>query len=149
MISVDRYQTCAGLPPYIMAFPRTSLKPSYERGGYLAFLGRLAPEKGPDLAVRIAQRANMPLRIAAKLPRRHSRYFKERLQPLIDASRTELVGEVDELQKRRFFAECDGFAFSHRLARAVRPGDDRSHGLRDTGHCLPAWIGAGKSLRTA
>ena len=45
--------------------PKDSLKPSYERGSYLAFLGRLAPEKGPDVAIRIAQRSDMPLRIAS------------------------------------------------------------------------------------
>jgi len=91
--------------------PKDSLKPSYERGGYLAFLGRLAPEKGPDLAIRIAQRANMPLRIAAKLPRRHSRYFKERLQPPIDASRTELVGEVDDSRKEGFLQNATALLF--------------------------------------
>ena len=47
------------------------------------------------------------------------------------------------IQQGRFFAGCDGFAFSHRLARAFRPGDDRSHGLRHARHCLSAWIGAG------
>jgi glycosyltransferase involved in cell wall biosynthesis len=91
--------------------PKDSLKPSYERGSYLAFLGRLAPEKGPDVAIGIAQRANMPLRIAAKLPSRHSRYFKERLQPLIDASRTELVGEVDDFRKEGFLQNATALIF--------------------------------------
>jgi glycosyltransferase involved in cell wall biosynthesis len=91
--------------------PKDSLKPSYERGGYLAFLGRLAPEKGPDVAIRVAQRANVPLRIAAKLPRRHSRYFKERLQPLIEGSRTELVGEVDDSRKEGFLQNATALLF--------------------------------------
>jgi glycosyltransferase involved in cell wall biosynthesis len=51
-----------GLPP-------ASLRPRYDSGGYLAFLGRLAPEKGPHVAIRLAQAANLPLRIAAKVPR--------------------------------------------------------------------------------
>jgi glycosyltransferase involved in cell wall biosynthesis len=91
--------------------PEDSFQPSYERGSYLAFLGRLAPEKGPDVAIRIAQRANMPLRIAAKLPRGHSRYFKEQLQPLIDASRTELVGEVDDSRKEGFLQNAMALLF--------------------------------------
>jgi len=91
--------------------PKDSLKPSYEQGSYLAFLGRLAPEKGPDVAIRIAQRADMPLRIAAKLPRAHSRYFKEQLQPLIDASRTELVGEVDDTRKEGFLQNAAALLF--------------------------------------
>ena len=52
------------------------LKPSYERGSYLAFLGRLSPEKGPDVAIRIAMQANMQLRIAAKLPRGQTPLFQ-------------------------------------------------------------------------
>ena len=91
--------------------PKDSLKPSYEQGTYLAFLGRLAPEKGPDVAIRIAQRAGMPLRVAAKLPRGHSRYFKEQLQPLIDASRTELVGEVDDTRKEGLLQNAAALLF--------------------------------------
>ena len=91
--------------------PREALKPSYDRGRYLAFLGRLAPEKGPDAAIRIAKRANMPLRIAAKLPRGHTRYFTEQLQPLIDASRTDLVGEVNDRNKEGFLQKAAALLF--------------------------------------
>jgi glycosyltransferase involved in cell wall biosynthesis len=111
MISVDRYQTCVGLPQYIMAFPRTlSSLPTSGAVIWLSSAGWHRRRKGPDLAIRIAQRANMPLRIAAKLPRRHSRYFKERLQPLIDAA-TELVGEVEDSRKEGFLQNATALLF--------------------------------------
>jgi glycosyltransferase involved in cell wall biosynthesis len=91
--------------------PKESPKPSYERGSYLAFLGRLSPEKGPDVAIRIARRAKMPLRIAAKLPRAHSRYFKEQLQPLIHDSGTELVGEINDRSKEGFLQGAAALLF--------------------------------------
>jgi glycosyltransferase involved in cell wall biosynthesis len=91
--------------------PKESLKPSYERGSYLAFLGRLSPEKGPDVAIRIARQANMPLRIAAKLPRVHSRYFKEQLLPLIEGSCTEFVGEVNDRNKEGFLQGAAALLF--------------------------------------
>jgi glycosyltransferase involved in cell wall biosynthesis len=69
------------------------------RGNTLAFLGRLAPEKGPEVAIRIANAADIPLRIAAKVPRGERRYFAERLEPLIDGTRIQLIGEVNDGQK--------------------------------------------------
>ena len=104
--------------------PREALKPSYERGSYLAFLGRLAPEKGPDIAIRIATQSNMQLRIAAKLPRGQTRFFKEQLQPLINGSDTELIGEVNDHEKEGFLQNAAALLFPYRLARAVRAGDD-------------------------
>jgi glycosyltransferase involved in cell wall biosynthesis len=60
-----------GLPPDLF-------QPTFEAGSYLAFLGRLTAEKGPEAAIRIARAAGMPLRIAAKVPRGEKNYFKER-----------------------------------------------------------------------
>jgi len=57
--------------------PADSLRPSLSGGSYLAFLGRLTPDKGFETAIRLARAANMPLRIAAKLPRSERGYFKE------------------------------------------------------------------------
>jgi len=82
--------------------PVQSLKPSYESGGYLAFLGRLTADKGPEAAIRIARGAEMPLRIAAKLPRGERGYFKETLEPQIDGSRVQLTGEVNDKTKEQF-----------------------------------------------
>src|SRR5215207_7856284 len=91
--------------------PAESLRPSFSPGSYLAFLGRLAPEKGPDVAIRIAQAARMPLRIAAKMPRAERRYFKQRLEPLIDGNRIQLTGEVNEQTKEKFLADAAALLF--------------------------------------
>jgi glycosyltransferase involved in cell wall biosynthesis len=82
--------------------PETLLRPSLGSGQYLAFLGRLTHEKGAHVAIRIAQAAGMPLRIAAKVPRDHRSYFKEHLEPLIDGQNIQLVGEVDDRRKQGF-----------------------------------------------
>ncbi len=93
-----------GLPP-------DSLRPRFERGTYLAFLGRLTPDKGPEAAIEIARAIDMPLRIAAKVPRAERRYFKERLEPLVDGDRIQLVGEVDERAKQAFLEQAAALLF--------------------------------------
>jgi glycosyltransferase involved in cell wall biosynthesis len=92
-------------------FPADLLRPSSEPGRYLAFLGRLSPEKGPAVAIRIARDAGIPLRIAAKLPRRDRKFFKERLEPLIDGRQIELTGEVGEDKKEQFLAGASALLF--------------------------------------
>jgi hypothetical protein len=67
-----------------------------EQGSYLAFLGRLSPEKGPDTAIRLAKTAALPLRIAAKMPHGERRFFSEQLQPMIDGEQVRLNGEVND-----------------------------------------------------
>ena len=52
--------------------------------GYLGFLGRISPEKRPDRAIRIAHRAGIPLKIAAKVDRTDDTYFQAMVRPLID-----------------------------------------------------------------
>jgi glycosyltransferase involved in cell wall biosynthesis len=79
--------------------PAGVLKPSYEPGTYLAFLGRLTKEKGPEAAIHIAKATGMELRMAVKIPRTETRYYKERLQPLIDGANIKLVGELDDSAK--------------------------------------------------
>jgi glycosyltransferase involved in cell wall biosynthesis len=91
--------------------PKEDLQPRYEAGAYLAFLGRLAPEKGAHVAISLARRAGLPLRIAAKIPRSQSRYFKERLQPLIDGELIRLSGEVDDRRKNEFLASASALLF--------------------------------------
>ena len=92
-------------------FPSDLLRPSFAPGDYLAFLGRLSPEKGPEAAIRIARGAGMPLRIAAKIPRGERRYFKERLEPMIDGHHVRLIGEVDERSKQQFLANATALLF--------------------------------------
>ncbi|WP_426527948.1 glycosyltransferase family 4 protein [Bradyrhizobium sp. McL0615] len=93
-----------GLPPDL-------LRPSYARGSYLAFLGRLTAEKGPEAAIRIARAAEKPLRIAAKLPRAETAYFKKNLEPHLDGKRVQLVGEIDETRKQPFLADAAALLF--------------------------------------
>src|SRR5947208_2319025 len=69
------------------------------RGRYLAFLGRISPEKRVDRAIEIARRVSMPLKIAAKVDRVDRRYFKRDIEPLLTASHVEWIGEISDQQK--------------------------------------------------
>jgi glycosyltransferase involved in cell wall biosynthesis len=91
--------------------PNGLFKPSYQRGSYLAFLGRLTADKGPEAAIRIARAARMPLRIAVKIPRAETAYFKKKLEPNIDGGEIQLVGEVDEVRKQSFLADAAALLF--------------------------------------
>ena len=71
----------------------------------------MTPEKGPEDAIRIAEAAGMPLRIAAKIPRAETAYFKKQLQPHIDGERVTLVGEVDDAKKQPFLAGAAALLF--------------------------------------
>ncbi len=90
------------LSTILHGLPADLLRPTLEQGSYLAFLGRLAPEKGPHTAIRLAKTAGLPLRIAAKTPRGERRFFNEQLQPMIDGERVRLIGEVNDRQKESF-----------------------------------------------
>jgi glycosyltransferase involved in cell wall biosynthesis len=91
--------------------PANAYRPVFKPGSYLAFLGRLTAEKGPEVAIRIAQAAGMPLRIAAKVPKGERVYFKERLEPQIDGSRVKLIGEVNDNAKQDFLADAAALLF--------------------------------------
>jgi glycosyltransferase involved in cell wall biosynthesis len=91
--------------------PADLFRPSYGQGSYLAFLGRLTAEKGPESAIRIARAAGMQLRIAAKLPRGERRYFKDRLEPKIDGTQIRLIGEVNDEAKQPFLAGAAALLF--------------------------------------
>ena len=80
-------------------------------GSYLAFLGRLTPEKGPDIAIRVAKAAKRPLRMAAKIPRGETRYFKNTIKPLLDGPEVQFVGEVNEKQKTDFLGNASALLF--------------------------------------
>jgi glycosyltransferase involved in cell wall biosynthesis len=85
-----------GLPSNIDAFSPLA------RGGYLAFLGRICPEKRPDHAIEIARRAGLPLKIAAKVDRVDRAYFDEVIRPLLRDPLIEFVGEIGDLEKAAF-----------------------------------------------
>ncbi len=91
--------------------PRDLFRPRYEAGSYLAFLGRLTSEKGPEAAIRIARATGMPLRIAAKVPRSERGYFKDTLEPQIDGKQIQLTGEVNDEVKKEFLAGAAALLF--------------------------------------
>ena len=80
-------------------------------GEYLAFLGRISPEKAPDAAIRIAARAGMPLKIAAKIDRVDQEYFKTQIEPLLGAADVEFIGEIGEHQKSEFLGNAAALVF--------------------------------------
>jgi glycosyltransferase involved in cell wall biosynthesis len=80
--------------------------------GYLAFLGRISPEKRPDRAIAIAQRLGRPLKMAAKVDAADRAYFHERIEPLILAEPlVEFVGEIGDDQKSEFLGAADALLF--------------------------------------
>jgi glycosyltransferase involved in cell wall biosynthesis len=81
--------------------PRDRLRfHSQPSGGYLVFLGRIAPEKGPNRAIEIAARTGMPLKMAAKIDRVDQAYWEEIIRPMVDAhSNVEFIGEIGERDK--------------------------------------------------
>jgi glycosyltransferase involved in cell wall biosynthesis len=91
--------------------PINLFRPSYGKGSYLAFLGRLTAEKGPEKAIRIARAAHMPLRIAAKIPRAEKAYFKKHLEPQIDGEDVRFIGEVNDATKRGFLPQAAALLF--------------------------------------
>lgn len=84
-----------GVPPELF-------QPSYQCGSYLAFVGRISPEKRVDRAIEIARRSGVALRIAAKVDPVDRAYYQEVIEPLIDGRFIEYVGEVDDRDKAEF-----------------------------------------------
>jgi glycosyltransferase involved in cell wall biosynthesis len=81
------------------------------RGGYLAFLGRISPEKGVDRAIAIARAVGLPLKIAAKVDRTEEAHFRQEIAPLLDQPAIEFIGEIDEQQKSPFLGEARALLF--------------------------------------
>ena len=86
-------------------------RPSFKEGRYLAFLGRISPEKRPDRAIRIARAAGIPLKIAAKVDRVDEDYFRKNILPLIDGRDVEFIGEINEREKTKFLGEAAALLF--------------------------------------
>lgn len=91
--------------------PSNLLRPGAGDGGYLAFVGRISPEKGPDHAIRIARRAGIPIRIAAKIERADRSYFERVVEPMLDGPGVEFVGEIGEREKNAFLGEAAALLF--------------------------------------
>jgi glycosyltransferase involved in cell wall biosynthesis len=77
-----------------------------EPGEYLAFVGRMSPDKRPDVAIEIALRAGIPLKLAAKLDHHEMLYFDEVIRPLLNHPSIEWLGEIDEAAKRDLMAHA-------------------------------------------
>ena len=94
-----------GLPRSLLAF-----NPHPE--GYLAFLGRISPEKRPDRAIEIASRAGLPLKIAAKIDKVDRGYWREVVEPMIRRTPlVEYVGEIGESEKAEFLGNASALIF--------------------------------------
>ncbi len=94
-----------GLPPRLLSFNATPA------GGYLAFLGRISPEKRPDRAIEIARRAQVPLRIAAKVDNADRLYFEQQIQPLLADPLVEYIGEIGDSAKSDFLGNARALLF--------------------------------------
>ena len=91
--------------------PRDLLHPVGEPGDYLAFLGRISPEKGIEAAIRIAARAGLTLKVAAKVGAEDQAYYDQVVAPLLSGGSVEFVGEIDDTQKPTFLSGARALLF--------------------------------------
>jgi glycosyltransferase involved in cell wall biosynthesis len=80
-------------------------------GGYLAFIGRISPEKAPDAAIRIAGEAGWKIKIAAKIDNADKVYFEEKIKHLFELPHVEYIGEINDGQKSEFLGNAAGLLF--------------------------------------
>jgi glycosyltransferase involved in cell wall biosynthesis len=88
--------------------PEKLLMPRPVTPGYLAVLGRIAPQKGVDRAIKIAIRCGIPLKIAAKVDRSDQDYYDELIKPLMDHPLIEYIGEIGDHEKSEFLSGAIG-----------------------------------------
>jgi glycosyltransferase involved in cell wall biosynthesis len=93
-----------GLPPDLYRFHA-------EAGRYLAFVGRISPEKRVDRAIDIAKQVGMPLKIAAKIDRADKDYFDSVIAPLLNDSLVEFIGEIGDTEKGEFLGNAHALLF--------------------------------------
>jgi glycosyltransferase involved in cell wall biosynthesis len=91
--------------------PTSLYSPGCGDGGYLAFIGRICPEKRPDWAIEIARRAGLPLTIAAKVDKVDRSYYKTRIKPLLKDPLVEFIGEIGDGDKGAFLGEAMALLF--------------------------------------
>jgi len=80
-------------------------------GGYLAFIGRIAPDKGIDTAIDIARRAGLPLKFAARINSFDMTYWEKSIKPRVDGQQVEYVGEIGDAQKSEFLGRARALLF--------------------------------------
>ena len=93
-----------GLPPDLLRFQSRP-------GSYLAFLGRISPEKRVDRAIAIAKASRQPLRIAAKVDPADAAYFAREIEPLLDDPLVDYIGEIGEGEKSEFLGNASALLF--------------------------------------
>ena len=93
-----------GLPPDLFSLGRGG-------GGYLVFIGRISPEKGPERAIEIARRASLPLVIAAKVDKADQEYYEDRVKPLLNDPLIEYIGEVGDEEKGALLGDAIALLF--------------------------------------
>src|ERR1051325_2909441 len=86
-------------------------RPIGNPGRYVAFLGRISPEKRPDRAIAIARALGIPLKIAAKVDRADEAYFRTQIEPLLQGPGVEFIGEINEHQKAKFLGDAQALLF--------------------------------------
>ena len=85
--------------------PERLLTPKPVKPSYFAFLGRIAPEKRVDRAIRIAEHCGVPLKIAAKIDRADREYYEEQIEPMMRGSKVvEYIGEINDTEKAEFLS---------------------------------------------
>ncbi len=116
LISISDAQRCpipraSWLETVHHGLPLDLYRPSTHPGKYLAFLGRISPEKRVDRAIEIAKRVGVPLRIAAKIDVADREYFETEIKGLLDHPLIEFVGEIGESEKGEFLRNAAALLF--------------------------------------
>jgi glycosyltransferase involved in cell wall biosynthesis len=124
-----------GLPPDQLRFYS-------DPGKYLAFLGRIAPEKRPDIAIEVARRTEIPLKIAAKVDAVDRDYFESSIRPLLETEGVEFIGEISECEKSEFLGNAMALLFPVDWPEHFWSGDDRGVSLWHTADSPALRIGA-------
>jgi glycosyltransferase involved in cell wall biosynthesis len=110
--SVGRSPRPTSSRPCKHGIPTSLHTPIYNpRGSYVAFLGRISPEKRPDRAIRIARALGIRLKIAAKVGKGDEDYFREKIAPLLSDPAVEFLGEINERSKTEFLGEAQALLF--------------------------------------
>jgi glycosyltransferase involved in cell wall biosynthesis len=91
--------------------PARRLTPQPIKPSYFAFLGRVSPEKGLDRAIKIAARAGVKLKIAAKVDNADREYYETEIRPLLSMGHVEFIGEIDDSQKPDFLSGAHALLF--------------------------------------
>jgi glycosyltransferase involved in cell wall biosynthesis len=84
--------------------PERLLTPKPVKPSYFAFLGRIAPEKGIDRAIRIAEHCGVELKVAAKVDKADREYFEEQIRPMMRSPRVDYIGEIADADKSDFLS---------------------------------------------